>query len=156
TTELGGGGQTFTATATLSDGTHQDLTSSVVWSSSDFTVAPAPNRSGFTAGLMSGTTTIGASFGTLSASATLTVTTSPLVSIAVTPTLQSAGVNVTIPFKATATFADGSIADVTNTVVWSSSNTTAATIDATTGVATTLSPGTAIVTASRGSISGTA
>ncbi len=143
----------FTATGTLSDGSHQDLTTAVSWTSSNATVAtvtPAGLARGFAAGVANVSATLGAVSGT----ATLTVTPATLVSIAVTPTAPVVGVRVTIPFQATGTYSDGSVADFTPTVTWSSSDPGTLAITSA-AVGTTVAPGTSIVTASFGGILGT-
>src|SRR5205807_4067202 len=77
-----------------------------------------------------------------------------LVSIAVTPTSPVVAAGVNLAFRATATYSDGSIADVTTSAVWTSSDTSTLTI-APGGAAAALSPGTSVVTASVGAVSGT-
>ncbi len=158
------GTQAFTATATLSDGSHQDLTSTVTWSASPQTVASI-SPTGVATGVGGGTATIkallvapGIDGGSLSATASLTVTGAALASIAISPTNPVVGTNVTFPFTATATYADSSIADVTASATWSSSSPSTLAIasgGAGAGTATSLSAGTSIVTAAVGAISAT-
>ena len=126
--------QQFTATGTYSDGTTQDLTSQVTWSTSDTSVATVSNAAG-SEGLAS---TVGVGAVTVTATdpgtgetatTTLTVTNAVLTSLAVTPENPSSiAVGRTQRFKAIAVFSDGSTQDVTNRVVWSSSNTAIATV----------------------------
>jgi len=69
----------FTATGTYSDNTTQNLTTSVVWSSSDTTVATISNAAGsngMVTSLATGKTTIKALLGSVSGSTVLTVTSS--------------------------------------------------------------------------------
>ncbi len=63
----------FSATGTYSDGSAQDLTSSVTWSSSETAVATISDA-GLSASVGTGSTIITASFGTISGNAALTVT----------------------------------------------------------------------------------
>lgn len=63
---------TFTATGTFSDGTTGNVSGAVSWTSSDMTVATI-NASGIATGVNTGTTTITASSGGVSNTATLTV-----------------------------------------------------------------------------------
>jgi RHS repeat-associated protein len=72
--------QAFTATGTLTDGTTQDLTTSVTWTSSNQGVATI-NASGVASALAAGTTTITAASGAISTSTTLTVLTPPALSL---------------------------------------------------------------------------
>ncbi|MFC2072820.1 Ig-like domain-containing protein, partial [Chloroflexota bacterium] len=70
-----------------------------------------------------------------------------LVSIAVTPEAPSITQGQTQQFTANGTYTDASTADITNTVTWASSNPDVATID-TAGLATSVSVGTTVITAS--------
>lgn len=72
-------------------------------------------------------------------------------SLSVTGTAPAIGASV--PFKATATMADGSTQDVTSQSTWSSSNTTIATVSSA-GVVTGVAAGAATVSAIYQSISG--
>ena len=80
-----------------------------------------------------------------------------LVSIYVTPTNLRIDSGTTGQFTATGTYSDNTTKDITTSVTWSSSNTTVAKINNTTGyngLATTLVMGTTTITASLGGISG--
>src|SRR5271167_995105 len=71
-----GASQQYTATGSYSDGTHQDVTTSVTWSSSQPGAVFVNNqngRNGFATGIGEGTSTITASEGTVQATATLMV-----------------------------------------------------------------------------------
>src|SRR5439155_13539041 len=76
-------GQTepFTATGRFTDGTTQDLTTSVTWTSSNQSVATI-NASGVASALAAGPTTNAAASGSISADTTLTVLTPPALSLA--------------------------------------------------------------------------
>lgn len=76
-----------------------------------------------------------------------------LLSITVTPTLPSLGLGATQQFIATGTYSDGSVADVTQIVTWTSS-TPATAVIATLGMLTALALGTSVITAAYGGISG--
>lgn len=152
TTGVGGTVQLH-AVATLSDGSTQEVTSpTAAWSSAHPNIATV-SASGLVTGVAAGTTTITATVGALSASATLEVSAAALASIAITPTNPVAARNVTIPFAAVGTYSDGSIADLTRTATWESS--APATVAITSGgFATTLSAGTSIISATVGNITG--
>ena len=76
------------------------------------------------------------------------VTTSDIVSLTVAPTNPTiTGTGQTESFIATGTNGSGSTQDVTNTVVWTSSNTAVATIGAKTGLATTIGTGSTFIIA---------
>src|SRR4029450_12911847 len=70
-----------------------------------------------------------------------------LTSITVTPSNPSVGEGLTKQFTATGKYADGSTQNITRYVTWASSNPAVATINAT-GLATTKSVGTSVITAS--------
>lgn len=146
--------QQFTATATLSDNTVQDVTQSANWTSSNTNVASistVKGSNGSAQGLLAGTTTIAASFGGQSGSTLLTVTAAVATALAVTPTNPSIANGTTEQFKATATFSDGTSQDVTQSATWVSSNTAAASISNTTGsvgFATSTGIGTSTISAS--------
>ncbi len=161
--------QLFTATGIYSDSSTQDLTASVTWSSSDTNVATASgvastssdpttvqlsNGRAYAYGKNAGKTTVTATSGSTSGSATLTVTNATLVSLAVTPANPSIANGTTKQFKATGTFSDNTTQDLTTTVVWSSSNTGVATISSS-ALATAAAVGSTTITATSGGISGT-
>ena len=143
----------FTATATYSDGTSQDLSSGVTWTSSSTSVATI-NSSGMAATVAAGSTTITATMGAFSDTSTLTVVPAHLVSIAVTPAAPTIALGTTVQFTAVGSFDDGSMQLLTP-LTWSSSSTSIATIDST-GFASSTGTGTATITASSGGVSGTA
>jgi len=77
-----------------------------------------------------------------------------LKSIAVTPANPSAAMGTTVPFHATGTYSDNSTKDITGSVTWASSNTTAATISSA-GLATAGTAGqSTTISATSGSVSG--
>jgi 6-phosphogluconolactonase (cycloisomerase 2 family) len=154
--------QQFTVTGTYTDNSTQDLTASVSWSSSDPTIAAISNAAG-TNGLAStlatGSVAITASLGSVDGSTDLTVTPATLVSIAVIPSAPAIADGTTQQFAATGTYTDGSTQALTQTATWSSSDTTVATLSnapGTIGLASTVGQGTATVTATVGSIAGSA
>src|SRR6266852_716959 len=78
-----------------------------------------------------------------------------LTSIAVTPSSTSIQAGSYVQFTATGTYTDGSTANISNSVSWSSSNTSVATVN-TTGLAYGVSGGTVTIAAASGARSGTA
>jgi hypothetical protein len=78
-----------------------------------------------------------------------------LVSISVTPVNATIHPAVTQQFTATGTFSDGGHSDLTASVAWISSNTGIASVDAK-GVATAGNTGTAVITATKDTVSGVA
>ncbi len=150
-----GGAQQFTATAHLSDGTTQDVTSTAQWSSSDSAIASIDSL-GHATGSNSGSVTITAKSGSTTGTALLKVSSAAanLLSIAISPAPSSAPVNTNVQFTAIGNYSDGSSADITTLVTWGSSSTATATIDAN-GLATTVAAGTTTISASFASISQT-
>ena len=150
----------FMATGVYTDNSTQDLTASVAWTSSDATVASISNASashGLATGVSPGAVTISAASGTVSGSASLTVTPAVLVSIALIPANPSIANGTQQQFAATGTYTDASTHDVTAAATWSSSDTTIATISnasGSNGLATSVAQGTVTITATLGTILG--
>jgi hypothetical protein len=143
-----GSTQRFVATGIYSDGTTPNITSQVTWTSSNSSIAGI--ATGLATGIAIGSTSITASeSGITSPSVTLTIITSAsgLSSIAVTPAFPAdLGVGVSLPLAALGTYADGTTADITAKVTWTSSNTAVAAVFAN-GAATGEGSGTANITA---------
>jgi len=148
------GSQNFTATATFSDASTTDVTLFSTWTSSDTSVATI-NNSGGALGVNGGTSVITATYAGKPGTATLTVTSVTLTSIAVTPATASIPMTGTQQYTATATYSDLSNADVTAFSSWTSGTTSVATIS-TSGLATGVTVGTSIITATFGGQPGTA
>jgi hypothetical protein len=74
---LVGGTQQFTATGQYSDGSTQDLSSTASWISSNAAIATI-NSSGSASAIVAGSTTISASFGTVTGNSSLTVNNTPV------------------------------------------------------------------------------
>ena len=149
-----GTSQQFTAKGTYSDGTTQNLSSLVAWSSSAASVAIIDSN-GLATGLGQGSASISVSYqGQTAASAPFTILPAVLSSIAISPTVASVGTTGTIAFTATGTYSDATTQNLTTQVAWSSSNNLLAIVSAS-GVATGLLPGTVTITAALGAQTGT-
>lgn len=148
-----GTNQQFTATAHMSDGTTKDMTSSVQWSSSDSSIASI-TAAGIATGSSSGSVTITAQSGSMQSSAALTVTAAAanLTSIVISPTASSMPINTSQQLTATGNYSDGSSADLTSTVTWTSSTTAIATIS-NTGLVSAVGAGSTNISASLGGVS---
>ena len=119
----------FSATGFYSNGTTQNLTASVAWSSTAGTVASV-NASGLATGVGVGTTNINAlASGVSSASVALTVIPAVLQSIAITPANPTIGAGQSPQFTATGTYSDSTTQNITASVWWTSSNLSVATIN---------------------------
>jgi uncharacterized protein YjdB len=146
--------QQFKATGTYSDNSTNDITTAVIWNSTNAAAATIGASTGLATGVAAGTTQITATQGAVvSPNDALTVTAAPtLQSIAVTPASPSIAAGATQQFKATGTYSDSSTKDITTTVTWNSSNAAAATIGASTGLATGVAAGTTQITAMLGAV----
>jgi 6-phosphogluconolactonase (cycloisomerase 2 family) len=150
----------FIATGSYSDGSQQNITASVTWSSAAATVASINNvagSSGIATAVAAGSTTIMAASGTLSGSTTLNVTAVTLVSIGVTPAAPTIAKGTTQQFTATGVYSDNTTQNLTNLVSWHVVNPAVASITTALGqggLATGVAPGTTQITASMGGVIG--
>lgn len=127
------------AIATFADGSTQDVSSQVQWSSNDPFIAGVDSL-GLVTGSGIGQATVTATLGAISRSATLTVTNAIATALQVIPPTASLPKGAKLQFQAIATFSDNSSQDVTNQVNWNSSDISVATIDLN-GEATAFSEG---------------
>lgn len=149
---------TFIATAVYSDGTISDVSGSVSWASSNIDVATIDN-SGMATTRALGSTNINATAatGVISNTTTLTVTAAQLTSVRISPVNAYANIGGTTNLTASGTYTDGSTRDITDQVIWSSSDIGVATIVSNSGIATGVSIGGAAITATAdGTVSGNA
>ncbi len=146
--------QQFSATAHYSDGSTQDVTSGVTWTSSATFVARITSG-GLATGVAQGRTTITAAQGSIRGSTTLTVIAPLLQSIDARPSNASIFTGQSQEYVALGHFSNGSAQNISDTVRWSSSNVSVATISPG-GSARGVGVGTITITATRGGVSGTA
>ncbi len=150
----------FVATGVYTDNSVHDISASVIWTSSVNSVASinnTPGSNGVTTTTGAGSTMISATLGAVSASTALTVTSATLVSIEVTPTNPSIANGLSDALQATGIYTDHSTHDLTGSVTWSSSAASVASVSnlpGSNGVATTVTPGSATISATLGGISG--
>ncbi|MHB8482751.1 MAG: Ig-like domain-containing protein [Nitrospiria bacterium] len=141
--------QQFTAVGTLANKAVQTLTTWVAWNSSNTGIAAISNLSGsHTVVAAPGKTIIGATYGGITGSTTLTSST--VASITVTPSARSIPKGTTQQFVASGTLVDSTVQDLTNWAAWSSSNTEIATIgngQGLQGLASTIAVGSTTITA---------
>ncbi|MFH0899557.1 MAG: Ig-like domain-containing protein, partial [Pseudomonadota bacterium] len=143
------------ATGHYSDGSAQDITGQVVWSSGSINVAAVSNEADF-AGLVTGgaagTSVISARLGDKSGSVTVNVTAAILSGIEVLPPDASIANGTRIGMRAIGHFSDGSVRDITGGVSWSSSDSSVAVASNATGeagVVLALAEGNCVITATR-------
>jgi uncharacterized protein YjdB len=154
----------FTAMGSYSDGSMVDVTQSVAWSSdaAAVSVSNAAGQAGLATGISAGTAHVQAKLGAVTGSATMTVTAAIVTSLVVQPKTAALPIGITQVLKATATYSDATMLDVTGLAVWSSSDSTVATVaDASSGAVaagtvTSVKVGAATITASFGGASDTA
>ncbi len=148
-------GQTHSVTAigTFTDGTTADITSKVLWSSSNEAVAAVSNLEasrGTVTAIAPGNTSITASDAVtgLVGSTLVFVSGEPptLVALSVSPNPETIVVASATQFSATGIYSDGSTQALTNVVNWTSSKPSVATV-ATTGLAHALAAGETTITA---------
>jgi hypothetical protein len=142
----------------FADGSQQDLTGAVTWTSSTSSIATISNASGslgLATALGAGTATISAVFRGQVGTANLTITNATLMSIAITPAAPSIGVGSTQQFIAKGTFSDGSVVGITTQCAWSSSTPAVATINST-GLANGVAAGSSTISASMSGATGQA
>lgn len=146
----------FTATATYSDSTTQDISAAATWYSSDESmviISNAAGANGLATAVAPGSSVITANFGGKMGSTILTVSAATLSSIAVTPANPSVAKNATRQFVATGTFTDNTTQDLSLLVTWSSSDETKAIISnaiGSKGLATGVAVGTSTISAALG------
>ncbi|WP_455219245.1 Ig-like domain-containing protein [Kaarinaea lacus] len=116
----------LTVTGHYSDGSTQDISAGIVWSSSAIQYVAVENgedAAGNVHGLEVGSSVVSASAvvnPSISATITVTVTDAALESISVSPQDQSIPNNSSLQFSAVGHFSDGSTQDLTELVTWSS------------------------------------
>jgi trimeric autotransporter adhesin len=147
----------FVATATLADGTTQDISNSATWVAISppavsgtgpvATISDSPGSSGWATGNAPGTAIIGAIFGGQAGLSSVTTTNATLTTLAIAPT---GNVHVVLggtqQYQATGTFSDSTTQNLTNQVTWRSSLPTVAVMSLT-GLATNTGVGTTNISA---------
>jgi hypothetical protein len=143
----------LTVTGTFVDGSTQDLTTAVDWTSSSASVATVGAQTGIVSGLAPGKSTITATLGPISSTIQVTVTNASLASINLSPANPSIALGSSQLLMAMGKFSDGSTQTLL-TAAWSSSSPAIAVVDGS-GLATSAGAGTATIKATLSGISGT-
>jgi uncharacterized protein YjdB len=142
----------LTATGAYSDGSTQNITQQVMWTSSAASVVSV-NATGSVQANAGGSGTITAASGSVSGNASVNVGQAALLSISVTPAQSSLPLGENEQMAATGNYSDGSTQDLTQTVSWTASG--GATVGST-GSVVAVAVGSATITASVGSVTGSA
>jgi hypothetical protein len=119
-----GATQQMTATGTYNDGSTKNLSTGIVWSSSE-TSSVSISNSGVVTGVSVGSSTISAQDGTVTGTASVTVALANVTAITVSPTTATVPINggTTVPFTASATVSGSSQpVPVTSTAQWTISS----------------------------------
>ena len=113
--------QQFTAMATFTDSSIQDVSSLATWSSSSGSVATV-SSSGLATAVSVGSSTMTATMGSISGTGALTVGPAVLQFITLSPQNATMGKGTTLQFTATGNYSDSSTQDLTSLVTWTSSD----------------------------------
>lgn len=143
----------FTATATFSDGSSEDVTASVLWGSSN-PAAATINNQGLVSSVAAGNTTISAVLDSVTGSTNLTVSSVTLVGISILPSNPRIEVRTFVKFTAVGMFSDGSTGGNLAGVSWKSSSPKVASMRSS-GTAFGKRTGSVTITASASGLKGT-
>jgi hypothetical protein len=152
--------QQLTATVTYTDGSAEDVTPRVTWSSSDPTViqlSTTPGAEGSASALRAGSTVVTATFGALVEKTPFTVGPAVLQEVSVGPSNVTLALHTQVQFTATGLYTDGTKQDLTAQASWTCSNTAVATVsdtEASRGSTEAVAAGLAIINATYGSHTG--
>lgn len=144
--------QQLKATGLYSDGTTQDVSSSVKWSATGNNVAV--NNNGLLTSTAQGNSTVTATDTSTSIAGTLSATVTPAVlsSLAISPSSPSIAAGLNQQLTLTGTFSDGSTSTSLSNAIWASSTTTYATV-ASNGLAAGVKKGSSTLTVNVGGLS---
>ncbi len=148
------------ATGNYSNGTTQDLTTSVTWASNNGAIAQVSNiypNQGLATGQSPGSTTITATLGSIQGSETITVTAATLSTMSVDPHNPSIAKGTDLQLAATGNYSDGTTQNLTTTATWTTADMTIATVGDSVGIKGVVDGvdlGTATITATQSAISG--
>ena len=143
----------LTAYGTFSDGTTQQLTTGVVWTSDAISKATVDNT-GLVRGVTIGTAIVKATFDGVTVSTAVTITAATLQSISVTPQSASIANGFTTQLIASGKYSDGSVKDLTGLVIWTSDVISVATVNSS-GLVSSVSIGIANIAAKYNGVTGT-
>ncbi|MGI4979374.1 MAG: beta strand repeat-containing protein, partial [Janthinobacterium lividum] len=149
--------QQFAATATMSDGSQQNVTSSVWWSvdGNSAVISNSAGSNGLLSTTAAGNVNVVAHLGSVLGQAAVTVQSAALRSIQVTPNPVSLPAGTTTQLMVTGTYTDNSTANLTGAATWTSDAASVATVN-NTGVVHATASGTTQVHATVQGISGSA
>ena len=153
-----GQSQQYSAQGTFTDASVQDLTSEVTWLSSNEGQALISNTeslAGLADSIALGNVTLTAVLGDIQQDTVLTIANAALSSIEIQPANQTVAKGTNAQIKALGHYTDGSLIDLTSTVIWSSSNSSFVDLlSANNGTILSLNQGSAIISAVQEGLSG--
>ncbi|HMZ66660.1 MAG TPA: Ig-like domain-containing protein [Leptospiraceae bacterium] len=152
----------YQASAIYSDGTSSDITSVATWSVDSATNAAVSDSSGSKGVLTTisnGSVNVQASYVGVTGTKLVTISSITISSISVSPSSKTIIKGTTTQFTATANYSNGTSADISNTAVWTSSNTSIAGVNTSTsngGLAQGINTGSVTITVASGGKTATA
>lgn len=150
----------LTATGTFSDGSQQDLTSAVAWTSASPLVAEVSNAAGtegLVTGLDTGVARVTATRGALTAGVEVLVQPAALTSLFLTPEPAAVALGRTLQLTAFGRLSDGSLQNLTGQAAWASSAPAVARVSNNVlplGLVTSVGEGTTRISATVGAVTG--
>jgi Bacterial Ig-like domain (group 2)/Kelch motif/Galactose oxidase, central domain len=148
--------QQLTATGTYSDSSTKVLTTGVTWNSGTPSNVSVNSTTGLAKAVSKGLAKITAAVGNVSGSTIVVVAPAALQSLAISPNPVNSGIGYPQQLSAIGTYSDGSTANVTNAVVWSSTSGSVATVGASTGLTTGVALGSTTIVATSSAVKGSA
>ena len=141
------------AKAIFNTGSHMDITNNVIWSSSDVNVATVENNDskGLVSGKSQGSSVISCNYGSLTTYTNINVSNHILESIQISRNQSTVYAGLPIQFTATGSYSDGSNQILTGSVLWTSNDTSVASINSL-GKLTTYKEGNVSISATIGSV----
>lgn len=143
-----GTSESAAVTGTFSDGSTQDLTSAVTYTSSNVSVATV-SSAGILSGHAPGATSLRATLLGVSATIPLTITSAQLANLSLSPTSLTLASGTSGQLHLSGNFSDGTQQDLTSAAVWTTTNSTVATVTPL-GLVTSVGVGASNVTATFG------
>lgn len=152
----------YQASAIYSDGTSSDITSVATWtvdSSANAAVSDSSGSKGVLTTISNGSVNVQATYVGVTGTKAVTITSVTISSISLSPSSKTIIKGTTTQFTATATYSNGTTSDISNTAVWTSSDTSVAGVNTSTsngGLAQGINSGSVTITATSGGKSATA
>jgi uncharacterized protein YjdB len=146
----------FTATGLFTDGTSQNLTTQATWTTSPTNTCTISPATGLATALAVGSCTVSATFQGVTGSANLTVTSTILAAITVTPPIPTTTIGTRLQFTATGLFNNGTSQDLTASASWFAVPTNVCSVEPASGLAVGLAVGTCTIGASFQGVTGSA